>query len=377
MDSENKANTSLMADTSLATNSSGDYMTAQLDRYLQNRSMNNSYFIILVFGYTVLAISGFLGNTLVCSVVIWKPYMRTVRNMLILNLAISDMLLCLFTMPLSLVQIVTTFWTFGELMCKCVAGFQATSVFVSTLSITAIAIDRYKVIVHPTNKNNNMFGVLAAIFFIWQISLLLATPLFVYRAVTKYSLNLSELPSVSFCSEQWPIDSGAIIYSISTIIFQYIFPIVAVSFTHALICMKLEYRLVRKRTMTNLRGRRKDESRRRRTNNLLFAIACVFAVTWLPLNVINLLTDFGVVSNDRESFNLIFGLCHMFGMTSACSNPILYGWFNENFRKEFKNLLKIIFTRYENDNEYQDTGNNGEGMHSETGNKITYLQSEL
>lgn len=27
---------------------------------------------------------------------------------------------------------------------------------------------------------------------------------------------------------------------------------------------------------------------------------------------------------------------------SACSNPLLYGWLNDNFRKEFKEILKCF-----------------------------------
>ena len=33
---------------------------------------------------------------------------------------------------------------------------------------------------------------------------------------------------------------------------------------------------------------------------------------------------------------IIYAACHLFGMSSACANPFLYGWFNENFRNEFK-----------------------------------------
>lgn len=33
----------------------------------------------------------------------------------------------------------------------------------------------------------------------------------------------------------------------------------------------------------------------------------------------------------------------MWGMSSACSNPFLYGWLNENFRKEFKEILGACF----------------------------------
>lgn len=31
----------------------------------------------------------------------------------------------------------------------------------------------------------------------------------------------------------------------------------------------------------------------------------------------------------------------MMGMSSACSNPVLYGWLNENFKKEFREILRL------------------------------------
>ena len=40
--------------------------------------------------------------------------MMTTRNVFIANLAISDILLCLFTIPLALVDILTAYWNFGQ-----------------------------------------------------------------------------------------------------------------------------------------------------------------------------------------------------------------------------------------------------------------------
>ena len=37
--------------------------------------------------------------------------------------------------------------------------------------------------------------------------------------------------------------------------------------------------------------------------------------------------------------HVIYAVCHLFGMSSACANPFLYGWFNDNFRGEFKSIL--------------------------------------
>lgn len=82
--------------------------------------------------------------------VIRKPAMRTPRNLFIVNLAVSDLLLCTVVMPLTLIEIITKYFPFGNnvLICKIVGPLQATSIFVSTISITAIALDRYQVSVN-------------------------------------------------------------------------------------------------------------------------------------------------------------------------------------------------------------------------------------
>ena len=35
-------------------------------------------------------------------------------------------------------------------------------------------------------------------------------------------------------------------------------------------------------------------------------------------------------------------MCHLLGMSSACLNPILYGFLNKTFRREFKNIFNIF-----------------------------------
>ena len=68
-----------------------------------------------------------------------------------------------------------------------VAGLQATSIFVSTISITAIAIDRYKVIVYPTHKEtaSGARGAALLVGSVWIGALALSSPLFGYRTVER------------------------------------------------------------------------------------------------------------------------------------------------------------------------------------------------
>lgn len=59
----------------------------------------------------------------------------------------TDLVLCLVTMPLTLVEILTKYWPLGKyaVLCKMIGTLQATTIFVSTISITSIALDRYQV----------------------------------------------------------------------------------------------------------------------------------------------------------------------------------------------------------------------------------------
>jgi hypothetical protein len=72
-----------------------------IERFRSNRRVNDVAFFCLVAAYCVLIIFGTIGNSLVVYVVACHPAMRTARNVFVVNLAISDLLLCLITMPLT------------------------------------------------------------------------------------------------------------------------------------------------------------------------------------------------------------------------------------------------------------------------------------
>lgn len=39
---------------------------------------------------------------------------------------------------------------------------------------------------------------------------------------------------------------------------------------------------------------------------------------------------------------ILYAVCHMLSMSSACANPFLYGWLNENFCNEFRDICYCI-----------------------------------
>ncbi|KPJ07298.1 Putative neuropeptide Y receptor 11 [Papilio machaon] len=119
-----------------------------LEKFSLNRKVDDRTSALLLTFYGILVIIGAVGNALVVISVVRKPVMRTARNMFIVNLAVSDALVCCVGTPLTLMELLTKHWPLPDWpsLCKACGAIQAISIFVSTISITAIALDRYQLL---------------------------------------------------------------------------------------------------------------------------------------------------------------------------------------------------------------------------------------
>ncbi|KAI2803401.1 Serpentine type 7TM GPCR chemoreceptor Srsx [Blomia tropicalis] len=109
---------------------------------------------ILIFVYCVLIIVSAVGNTLVIRVLFsvkrsTGPMLNistgtgTSKN-LIVNLAVSDLLLTSFNIPMNLVRQVSRDWPFGELFCTAMPFVQSICVYSSSWTMMIIAFERYR-----------------------------------------------------------------------------------------------------------------------------------------------------------------------------------------------------------------------------------------
>ena len=80
---------------------------------------------------------------------------RSIKVLVLLNstYSISDLLLCSYTMPITLWQVLrgTTEWPFGpetEWLCRLVVSAQSLPLFLSSMAIVTIAWDRYRCVLH-------------------------------------------------------------------------------------------------------------------------------------------------------------------------------------------------------------------------------------
>jgi neuropeptide F receptor len=252
------------------------------------------------------------------------------------------------------------------LMCKIVPALQATSVYVSTLNITAIALERYKVIVYSIATTPSRKVMIAlTVGGIWVLAFALSMPFIIFR--TRVTFGIPRIREIFKCTEMWPVPFGRALYSLFCMVFQYCMPSFIIGAAHARIVLKLRRRFVNRfegsqplgnghssshcedsKAMEMIRGRRKKQQRRQaKTNLLLCMIALIFAVCWLPLNVVNIIADFSQDSyaDYRATFDMVFVGAHLFAMSSAVANPILYGFLNDSFRHEFREVF-LFWTRF-------------------------------
>ena len=86
--------------------------------------------------------------------------------------------------------------------------------------------------------------------------------------------------------------------------------------------------------------------RRKKINTILITVSVIFFLSWAPLNILNIVIDtlepFGNSEEDKKVMLMIFSACHLSAMTSVCSNPIMYGFLNENFKQSLAGLISHV-----------------------------------
>ncbi|CAJ0943710.1 unnamed protein product [Ranitomeya imitator] len=73
---------------------------------------------VRIFLYSLIFLLGVLGNSLVIVVLIRNQRMRTVTNIFLLSLAVSDLMLCLFCIPFTLIPNLLEDFIFGSTICS-------------------------------------------------------------------------------------------------------------------------------------------------------------------------------------------------------------------------------------------------------------------
>uniref|UniRef100_A0A4W3IIF7 G-protein coupled receptor 83 n=1 Tax=Callorhinchus milii TaxID=7868 RepID=A0A4W3IIF7_CALMI len=290
---------------------------------------------LLIVAYSVIIVISLFGNVLVCQVVIKNKRMHSATSLFIVNLAIADIMITLLNTPFTLVRFVNSTWVFGKVMCHISRFAQYCSLHVSTLTLTAIALDRHQVIMHPLKPRMSTDKGVIYITIIWVMGCCFSLPHAIYQKLFKFEYSIEKIRSLCVPDFPEPADLFWKYLDLATFILLYVLPLLIITITYTMVAKKLWLRNAIGDVTTEqyFAHRRK----KKKTIKMLMLVVVVFAVCWFPLNCYVVL----ISSQTIRTNNALFFAFHWFAMSSTCYNPFIYCWLNESFRSELKSLLNI------------------------------------
>uniref|UniRef100_A0A0R3RMA9 G_PROTEIN_RECEP_F1_2 domain-containing protein n=1 Tax=Elaeophora elaphi TaxID=1147741 RepID=A0A0R3RMA9_9BILA len=183
-------------------------------------SMDIRAIIPFAIAYLVIFILGVIGNVLIICLTLSHRKLQTVQNMFILNLASADLVVCIFSLPITPVANVYKNWYFGSAMCHGLPWMQGIAVFIGTFSLCAISVDRYIMVILPTRRIINKTRSKYITIVLWTLSIISTLPYAMY-------MDLIVVDGIcgQFCTENWPNSRLRTIYTIFVFVVQFVIPL--------------------------------------------------------------------------------------------------------------------------------------------------------
>ncbi|RVE45033.1 hypothetical protein evm_010312 [Chilo suppressalis] len=280
-----------------------------------------------------------------------RPSADCVTNIFLVNLSVADLLVTLFCMPVQIAKSVTLIWYFGEVMCKTVNFLQGVAVASSVFTITAMSVDRYLAITQSLRQPwmPSRRGACSLLMLLWLLALAIFAPLLAVTAVEREPVPYVSRTrngsvwverTIEFCTEKWPDSIRKELFGTFSFILVYAVPGSIVVVSYSLMGRRLCSVLPpfdQTEGSANSQQRIRLVRERKRVAWILLLLAVLFALCWLPYNILLLLVDVNAVKVDSVSSVLPYTL--LLGHANSAINPIVYCLMTRNFRRSLRKLV--------------------------------------
>ncbi|KAI8794719.1 neuropeptide FF receptor 2, partial [Biomphalaria glabrata] len=351
----------------------GDELEIPLTLVLDYSDFNATYPIgnipawevtLKVVFYIIAMVLDIVGNSIIIFIIILNRKMRTTTNVLILNLAVSDLFVGIFCMWIHMGNQIDSNWPFGSFMCKFTNFSQddtrsdrhadyctqlLMSVTASVLTLTIISVERFIAIVYPFKAKWSALTTVIVIVCTWVAAIATASPHLFVRHLFK---TLWQDREDRWCAEVWTQyykdrdcntwPRGKVVYYCVEGIVMYFLPIVIMIVTYSIISVKLLHRRA-PGSLINSTSSAQDKSKKK-VIKMLVAVLVVFTLCWTPQQTLLLMSVLGKPTTRSDiKYTAVF-----VAYFNSALNPILYGGFNENFRKGFSEAFKCVLVQKRN-----------------------------
>ncbi|XP_054252866.1 C-C chemokine receptor type 7 [Indicator indicator] len=279
--------------------------------------------------YSLICLTGLLGNGLVMLTYIYFKRLKTMTDTYLLNLALADVLF-LLTLPFWASSAALP-WLFGEVTCKVLYCLCRLSFFSGMLLLLSISIDRYFAIVQAASAHRlrprMAFISKASCVLIWLLAFVLSTPELAHSGV----ISSGTLPPrcALLASDLQTFSTGV---KVSQMVFGFLIPLLVMSFCY----------LVVVRTLLQARNFEKNKAIK-----VIIAVVVAFVVFQLPYNGVLLAKTISAFNHTRsceesKQLDVADDVTYTLACLRCCLNPFLYAFIGVKFRHDLFKLLKEL-----------------------------------
>ena len=283
--------------------------------------------------FATINVAAFVGNLSVCYAVYRNQRLRTISNMFVVALAVSDILMSICCVPFSVLTLYHGEWVLGETLCL----FHGFGVFTFSLaslqSMQLIAVNRYFCVVKPEKyivwfKKQRTLMYIAVV---WCIAIIGSVPPFLFPH-GGYEFQ----PGKAMCLYTF---HTKIAYTVFIECFYIGAPLIIITICYSKVfyTVSRSNRVFAQENNPQMLRANVEEAKVTKT---LTAVMVGFACCWLPVCIIDYIdAAHGEPTLPRQAY-LTYGFL---AYLSGTINPFVYGITNKQFRREYKAILSGMF----------------------------------
>lgn len=218
-------------------------------------------------------------------------------------------------------------------------------------SVLSFHPESFRCIVYPFKPKLNLLVAKATIGLIWLLALVIMFPTAVMLSVEqeKGHMILDDKLNHTYplynCYETWPDPEMRKVYT--TVLFAHIYlvPLTLLILLYGRIGAKLFHRHASasaENMCANPALKSPKTQRHARVIKMLAVVTLLFMLSWLPLWTLLMLTDYAQPEGDKLDLltGYVFPFSHWLAFSNSSVNPIIYGYFNKNFKQGFRDACQ-------------------------------------
>ncbi|XP_066526034.1 prosaposin receptor GPR37 [Hoplias malabaricus] len=285
----------------------------------------------VMFIAVIIFIVGIIGNIAIMCIVCHNYYMRSISNSLLANLALWDFLIIFFCLPLVIFHELTKDWLLGEFSCKIVPYIEVASLGVTTFTLCALCIDRFRAASNVQmyyEMIENCASTAAKLAVIWIGALLLALPeLLIHQLVREDS----EPPEVTPCERCIVRISTALPDTLYVLgltyngarLWWYFGCYFCLPTIFTIISSVVTAQKIRKAERASVRGNRKQIQLESQMNCMVVALAILYGFCAIPENICNIMSVYMATGVPRRTLDIMHLVSQMLLFCKSAVTPVL------------------------------------------------------